>query len=188
MSSIVLYLIPPQELLSLGYGAPTSVYITLTAMEASMAVDLVWKGKRAILLPESTWFEFKPKLHKKLPTRWSLSVDKMGKDNVDTSNVIANAGAVLHGLDPVYGGVTFRSSAKPRQTFRVESLDAGLVSPGYVRNTWDFEAYDGKPARPEDGAAFNLHSNLYTTNYVVYYPWIAEDSTSRFRFAIRISH
>ncbi len=184
-SSIVLNLNPPSELISLGYGAPASVYITLTAMEASMAIDLTWEGKRAVFLPESSWFEFTPKLQGDLSNRWVLSVDKMGKENIDTSDVVAKAGAVLHGLDPVYGGMTFRSGSEPSQAFRVESLDAGLMSPGYVRNTWNFEAYDGSPARPQDGAAFNLHSNLYTTNYVVYYPWIQEDSTSRFRFIIR---
>ena len=62
---------------------------------------------------------------------------------VDTADVVTNGGAVLHGVDPNNGGGVFSSESS---WLRVESLDAGLVAPGYVRNTWDYAAYDDTPA------------------------------------------
>ena len=102
---------------------------------------------------------------------------------MDTADVVTNGGAVLHGLDPNHGGVVFSSESR---SLRVESLDAGLVAPGYVRNTWDYAAYDDSPADPRDGAAYNLHSNLYNTNYVLYYPWLQQDAVSTFRFELKL--
>ena len=66
------------------------------------------------------------------------------------------------------------------------SLDAGVVAPGSNSNPWNYTAYDnGNAVSPHDGAAFNLYSNLYDTNYVLWYPWKHEDHSSRFRFRFK---
>eukprot|EP00039_Didymoeca_costata_P002226 m.58377 g.58377 ORF g.58377 m.58377 type:complete len:810 (+) comp11178_c0_seq1:90-2519(+) len=187
-SSIVLQLEAPNTIRSLGYGGPVTVFVTFSVSKAKkgLEVELVWDEKAACFLPESSWFEFKPKLATTTESEWKLYVDKMGRENIDASDVVGNGGAVLHGVDPVNAGIAFKQINNPKEVskIRIESLDAGLVAPGYVRNTWDYKAYDSKPVSSFDGAAFNLHSNLYDTNYVVYYPWRKEESMSRFRFLV----
>ena len=73
-------------------------------------------------------------------------------------------------------------SNKDAETFSVRSVDAALVAPGANMNIWDWSVYNDSPPSPEDGAAFNLFNNLYTTNYILYYPWNTSDTHSRFRF------
>ena len=186
-ASVILQLKAPPASRALGYGPPDTVYLTITGVSSGLDIELVWENKVPCFLPESSWFEFHPSLSgaSEDTGEWKLLLDKMGKQNIDTADVVAKSGAVLHGIDPVNGGITFaKARSSPEISFRVQSLDSGLVSPGQVRNSWNFEAYDETPVTPYDGAAFNLHSNLYNTNYVVYYPWKEDDSTSRFRFFV----
>ena len=47
--------------------------------------------------------------------------------DMDTADVVAKSGAVLHGIDPVNGGITFaKARSSPEISFRVQSLDSGL--------------------------------------------------------------
>ena len=116
---------------------------------------------------------------------------------------MANGGAILHGIDPA-GAVSLRrraagtagAGAAPA-ALAVRSLDAALVAPGNVTSPWEWDAYQRPgtnsthPAavgcNPLDGFAFNLFNNLWSTNYILWYPWRAQDASSRFRFRFSLS-
>lgn len=143
---------------------------------------------------------------------WRLLVDKIGRQ-VDTADVVTHGGSAVHGIDP-NGGVTFAApgstttadrsttdghgfTAAGGLSLHVDSLDAGLIMPGAAGNVWNFTAFFTPPAventvnvhvgiapDPADGLSFNLMNNQYWTNYVLWYPWLAEDSVGRFRFRL----
>ena len=72
-------------------------------------------------------------------------------------------------------------------TLRITSVDAALVSPGGGSlNPWAWDRFNDAPPNPLDGAAFNLHNNLWSTNYILWYPWRAADANSRFRFHFEV--
>ena len=202
LSDIVLETIMPNGPSELGYGAPTKVWIKYSSTSTSgtgaevktktplMNVEVVWEGKRPSRLCESIWLEVRPDLPNSLPKnddgtqQWKLYVDKIGQ-RVDTADVVANGGGALHGIDP-NGGVSLVANGASSATagLYVSSLDAGLVAPGSNTNIWNYTAYDKVPVNPSDGFAFDLYSNLYATNYPMWYPWRKENGFSRFRFQL----
>ena len=184
--------------------------------ELHYSLDLAWATKSATRLPESTWLETRPVLppaaataqarHRR-PThsatsdddKWRLYVTKLGS-LVDTGDVVTNGGSALHGIDPDGPVVWSRASgqeavkeavaARPETatpSLRIVSLDAALIAPGNNTSPWEWDMYNAAPPDPRDGAAFNLANNLYTTNYILWYPWKATDATSRFRFRFDVS-
>ena len=197
VDSVILHLRLPSAVRNeLGYGAPATVWLNITTMSASqpdvpttseptgLHVELVWADKMAAMLPESSWLEFRPLLPSE--STWRLFVDKLGSI-IDTADVVNKGGAALHGVDP-NGGITWKEDPGSDSRISLRSLDAGLVAPGDNLNTWNFALFDFPSAKvdPRAGAAFNLHSNLYHTNYILYYPFLRNDSHSRFRFQFEI--
>eukprot|EP00041_Stephanoeca_diplocostata_P032029 m.1014457 g.1014457 ORF g.1014457 m.1014457 type:complete len:862 (+) comp24072_c0_seq8:282-2867(+) len=180
------------------YSTFGAVWVNLTAAsgEAGTAVtaEIVWEAKTPTRLPESTWVEFRPRLpppptatpdsngtQATTAASWRLTVDKLGAAT-DTADVVGNGGAAVHGMAPD-GAVTWQA---PHAQMAVYSLDAAIVAPGWNVNIWDWDAYAKTPVDPHDGAAVCLHNNLYTTNYILWYPWHQEDSLSRFRFRMEM--
>jgi hypothetical protein len=148
--------------------------------------ELSWRGKAPTRLPESAWLEVRPELSRH-PPGCTLNVDKLG-GAVDTADVVPDGGAYLHGSDPS-GGIAWMcgtGQSPPTAEARVRSLDAALVAPGSNTNLYRWDAYNSTPPNAQDGAAFNLLNNLYATNYILWYPWNAEDAQSRFRFEVTL--
>ena len=54
------------------------------------------------------------------------------------------------------------------------SLDAGLVSPGPAASNMDLYAFPGSPAAAGDGVAYSLWNNLWSVNYIFWYPFTPE--------------
>jgi hypothetical protein len=193
---IVIETAMPKDPKDLGYGPPTKVWFRYTFSASRMVdLELVWEGKRPTRLRESIWLEMRPDFDPSLA--WTLFVDKTGQ-KVNTSDVVKLGGAALHGMDPT-GGVVFQgspvapaalanstllTSPSRERALVVKSLDCGLVAPGSNFNIWNITAYDTVPVDARDGLAFDLYSNLYAVNYPMWYPWVAQDATSRFRFQI----
>merc|ERR1711957_258547 len=73
----------------------------------------------------------------------------------------------------------------------VQSLDAGLASPGgkvpsgLLRYGDDEPELD--PATVGGGWHFNLHNNLWNTNYPLWYPFVPEDEERGQVFRFRVS-
>ena len=108
--------------------------------------------------------EFRPAV---LDSGAALTIDKLGSA-VDPTHVLKNGSRTVHAAsDRDAGGVTFASASLRMQLL---SLDAGLVSPGSVKNM-DLYAFPGSTVRASDGVAFSLWNNLWSmsksaTSYV----------------------
>ena len=101
-------------------------------------------------------------------------------------------GSAMHGVDPD-GALEWSREPPPVAagepvgvSLRIQSLDAALVAPGVSTDPYEWDRYNDAAVDPLEGAAFNLHNNLYDTNYVLWYPWRAADSMSRFRFLVSV--
>ena len=81
-------------------------------------------------------------------------------------------------------GVLFTDGAS-RRRLRLISLDAGLVSPGPAADNMDLYAFPGVLPGPRDGVAFSLWNNLWSVNYVFWYPFAPADASFGYRFALR---
>ena len=66
---------------------------------------------------------------------------------------------------------------------KVRSLDAGLVDPG---SDMDLYVFPGSPPEPERGVAFNLWNNLWSVNYIFWYPFEDADRSFGVRFSVDI--
>lgn len=100
VDSVLVELAVPETLRDdLGYGAPESVWVNISASSASstmLSVDLAWTGKQPSRLLESIWLEFRPLL----PASSTLSVVKMGSE-IDASEVVEQVSYRFHALTGV---------------------------------------------------------------------------------------
>eukprot|EP01048_Picozoa_sp_COSAG05_P026357 COSAG05_NODE_7151_length_849_cov_1.249333_1_plen_104_part_10 len=92
----------PVPLLRHGYGAPTAVFLTISApqqAEELVRIEVAWVGKQPTRLYESLYFNIQPLLSV-LPdgsdSEWQLLVDKLGSE-VDTADVVTRGGSAVHG-------------------------------------------------------------------------------------------
>ena len=185
----------PIEPSHIGYGPPSKIWMIYTvpsslSSSSIINVEVVWEGKRPTRLRESIWLEVRPTLNTNKEKddeevheeeEWTLFIDKIGQQ-VNASDVVKQGGAALHGMDPS-GGVSLVEQ-KSGRSLSIVSLDCGLVAPGSNTNIWNITAFDKVAVNAQDGYSFDLYSNLYAVNYPMWYPWLKEDSTSRFRFKV----
>ena len=196
----------PQDLTE-EYGAPSSVFVELTAADSGLNLTLRWTNKTTTRLPESLWLEVRPAVDSEA----ELRVSKMGSSLIDPNDVVAN-GSSLHAADTEHG-VSFATSA---ERLRVLSWDAPLVATGTAGqelNLWHSPTQH-ENATASQGTAFNLFNNLWNTNCagdafsiccacrlaniasitvvadVYWYPWrngtaTEDDGTTTFRWSLR---
>jgi hypothetical protein len=126
---------------------------------------LNWFNKPAHRLPEASWFTFMPTVQN---GNWIL--DKMGHP-VNFRDVVIDGNRKLHAIQ---NGVSLDDNG---QKCIIESLDAPLVAPG-ERNLLNF---DNKLPDARDGVHFNLHNNVWGTNFMM---WFSEDMKFRFKMMI----
>ena len=193
-AKIVIKLALPQEPRQLGYGAPATVFLSVSQLPASegmVDMEVVWASKPPSRLYEGIYFDMRPRLRRRAHSNsaegdssWTLFVDKLGS-RVDVSDVVRNGGSAVHGMDPG-GGVSFVSHTHP--SLHVWSRDAALVLPAQAGTVMNFSVFYDTPVDPTDGVSFNLYNNVYWTNYVLWYPWLQDrDSLSRFRFRLSVT-
>ncbi len=147
-------------------GAPRKLTIEYAFREQHIDIRLQWFGKQACRLPEAAWFSFKPMVT--TPENWTM--DKMGQA-ISPLDVVRHGGRTLHAIGR---GVEIRDASG---YLAIDSLDAPLVAPGAPR-LLHFE--DSQPSL-QDGMHFNLHNNLWGTNFPM---WFEEDAL--FRFTLRL--
>eukprot|EP01116_Phalansterium_solitarium_P008699 TRINITY_DN22658_c0_g1_i1.p1 TRINITY_DN22658_c0_g1~~TRINITY_DN22658_c0_g1_i1.p1 ORF type:complete len:757 (+),score=184.44 TRINITY_DN22658_c0_g1_i1:92-2362(+) len=166
--------------LSAQYGAPRDVWLLLAVQHASIEITLLWFNKTATRLPESLWLTFNPILDRS-PDRWVYAwrVFKLGQ-SISPINVANNGSKHLHGFD---SGVAYNPDGRENYgpPLFIDSVDAGVVAPG------GDQLLNFTNAEPDmnRGMSFNLFNNLYGTNYIMWYPFHPEDSSSQFRFRLR---
>jgi len=151
------------------YGAPRELEIAYSFYhsDGAIEVELNWFGKDANRLPEASWFSFGLAVDN--PNLWRM--DKLGMP-ISPLHVVKNGNRNLHavGTGVVYEGTD--------GAVALESLDAALAAPGARR----LLQFDHSFASLSQGWHFNLHNNIWGTNFPM---WYGEDA--KFRFRLRLN-
>lgn len=150
------------------HGAPQrlSILYTFQRSASQIEVQLAWQGKQACRLPEASWFSFSPLVDN--PNIWEM--DKLGR-RISPLSVVKNGNRNMHG---VQSGLYY---AGADGTAVIETLDAPIVCPGERR----ILQFDNSFAPLEKGFHFNLHNNVWGTNFVM---WFEDDMKYRFRLTL----
>lgn len=194
-------------------GAPSTVIIAVNVSSSSsggssiVTWDVLQVDKTATRLPEASFFSFVPDVQ---PDGWSLSV--LGS-TMDPTDVLAARGVYggsphLRGVESVsYSsrlpestplesangesargggeakGAAAAVSTSTSKSFTLSSLDVPIVSTGGASPfvTPRTEAPDMKK-----GVHFNIHQNIWNTNYVLWYPFDGVEKDIRSRFSLDI--
>lgn len=150
------------------FGAPRVAWLELTLPrdEPVIHFDLQWFEKPASRLPEAAWFSISPIVRS--PQFWRM--DKLG-EWISPAEVIRDGNRHLHAVG---AGVRY-SDTHTRLT--IEPLDSTLVAPGKP-SLLDF---NNRQPNLRLGWQFNLHNNLWGTNFPLWY-----EDNARFRFVFRL--
>lgn len=150
------------------YGAPKELEL-LYGFESDGGIDvsLQWFGKEANRLPEASWFSCALKVDN--PNLWMM--DKIGLP-VSSLRVVKDGNRNLHALDR---GVSYEGA--DGRAF-IETLDSALAAPGQKR----LLQFDNSFVSLDKGWHFNLHNNIWGTNFPM---WYGEDAKFRFRLSLQ---
>lgn len=151
------------------FGAPrilTLIY-TFHKQEPKMDVELQWMNKNACRLPEASWFSFAPLVDN--PNQWKM--DKLG-DRISPLFVVKDGNRNMHGVNT---GIYYDGA---EGSAVIETLDAPLVCPGERR----LLQFDNSYAPLDGGFHFNLHNNVWGTNFMM---WFEDDMKFRFRLTLQ---
>jgi len=139
----------------------------------SINVTFSWWKKTPTRLPESHWFTFNPMVA--TPQNWKM--DKLG-GLVSPLEVVLNGSLNLHGINPLSGIFYTGSDGQ----VILKSLDIPIVSPGVPNALPSFTVPD-----LEKGFHYLLTANIWGTNWPEWYPFVAGDENSQFRFETVLS-
>ena len=146
------------------YGAPAQIYTKYRFFHNTrrIEIDFLWFAKQASRIPEASWisFECTP------GDQRSWFLDKMGTE-ISPFDVVNRGNRALHAVQT---GIFYKGKDGP---LKLQSLDAPLVSPGRPR----ILEFDTSQPDLEEGFHFNLHNNLWGTNFPM---WYEDDGFFRF--------
>ncbi|WP_374009140.1 DUF5054 domain-containing protein [Leifsonia sp. LS-T14] len=148
-------------------GAPREVQITYVFDRSAptISVQLRLIDKDGYRLPEASWFRISPLVDH--PNRWAPR--KLGM-LVDPNRVVRNGNRTMHAVD----AIEYRNGSKQAQ---LVSVDAPLVALGRPR----LLEFDNTFNNLDDGFYFNLHNNVWGTNFRM---WFDEDATYEFHLSL----
>lgn len=151
------------------YGPPRklSILYTFYRSEPRIEIELHAMDKSACRLPESGWFSFSPLTDS--PHQWKM--DKLG-EKISPLFVVKDGNRNMHGVD---SGLFYEG---PEGSMVIETMDAPIVCPGEQR----LLQFDNTFARLDGGFHFNLHNNVWGTNFAM---WFEEDMKYRFRLTLK---
>ena len=154
------------------YGAPQSLWLeVMINNDTQLNLTLYIVNKTATRLPESLSLYFDPAV--KDDSR--MFVTKLGS-LVDVDSVVKNGSQHLHSSQTV----TYTNPSNTKQIV-IESLDTSVLCVGIPN------PFPTPPSHPveDDGFAFNIFNNIWGTNYIMWYPYIEEDKSSKYRFTMK---
>ncbi|NOU91249.1 DUF5054 domain-containing protein [Paenibacillus sp. LMG 31460] len=151
------------------YGAPGKLSVTYSfhRREPIIDIELQWTNKRACRLPEASWYSLAPLVNN--PNLWLM--DKLG-ERISPLFVVKDGNRNMHGVNTglYYEGADGKAV--------IETLDAPLVCPGEPR----LLQFDNTYAPLDGGFHFNLHNNVWGTNFMM---WFEDDMKFRFRLMLQ---
>lgn len=160
------------------YGAPAQVWLEVTLpdetldpqRDTTINITVYLVNKTATRLPESLSVAFQP--NPQAVDVNSLSISKLGQ-YVGVLDIVKNGSKHVHCADD--GGVAYGQPG-----FKVVAWDTNLVSVGGANVL-------PVPMETPDlmgGFSFNIFNNLWNTNYIMWYPFLEEDKSSKYRFTL----
>ena len=187
------------------YGGPEKVWIQVNIYFSTKLVDpildlsfeVIWVNKTATRLAEATMFSFTPPLQEFISSRpWQDRLYKVYDYNPvypDDSypesifSVVENGSFYQHAVEQV---ILVQEGESMTIKLGLVSPDVPLVcpildtyeqqfktpTPFPYMNRWNLDSYSLK------GFAFNLHNNIWNTNYPLWYPFTEEDKNFKARF------
>lgn len=154
------------------YGAPQSVWLqVMINSDTQLNLTLYVVNKTATRLPESLSLFFDPPVKPDA----KMYVTKLGS-LVDVDSVVHNGSQHLHSSQTVSYG--FPGNANQMM---FESLDTSVLCVGFPN---PFPTPINPPVI-DDGFSFNIFNNIWGTNYIMWYPYKAEDKSSKYRFTMK---
>ena len=174
------------------YGAPSEIWITIQLIKEkgptpviTLHYDMVIVGKNPTRLPEAMMFSFYPNP----PVNSSGWTGYYSKINNDGSTEI-NAGSVVKNGSQYQHAVQYAKLYATRgvgYSVKMNSTHVPLVCPitGDGRSPTPFPSpLDPIPQGKVTGIAFNIHNNIWNTNYPLYYPYMEDDGNFRAKFSV----
>jgi Domain of unknown function (DUF5054) len=155
------------------YGAPASAWVQVAVPPggSDVNVDFQWFDKTTTRLPESLWMAFRPIA----PNADGWRFQTLGELLPVTTTVVNGS----RHLGAVWGGLSY---CDPGGELFVESRDATVVSPGLP----SLVDYNNQAVEPREGMFVDLATNVWNTNWPLWYPWLPGDENSRFRFTLHL--
>ncbi|CAF2141551.1 unnamed protein product [Rotaria magnacalcarata] len=159
------------------YGGFSEIWLTY-AFTDETTLELEWLGlnKTATRLAEASMLKFL------LPMQPSCSLIQYDT-KVDVQQAAGKTSYYQRGVDSFSCQTSL--SSKCFATLHVKSYDAPIACPvlhGKEPTALPFPAPGSSP--PLDGMAYNLHNNVWDTNYIYWYPLVSGDESWRARFLI----
>ena len=170
------------------YGSPEIVLLNYTFMSTNASqftVDVIWFNKTATRLGEATMLSFYPAATKGAANCFVYQFDKL----VPVADSITNGSIYQRGGDGF--GCNF-TSTQCSAWMSVESLDVPLVcpilDPPQQPTPFPFPAH-AEQKYVQVGMGFNLHNNIWNTNYPLWYPFEdgVGDENFKARFVVKLA-
>ena len=192
------------------YGSPETVWIKVTprviAKTNTIIIDyeVTWMNKTATRLPEATMFSFRPCVQDSANNYWNGQLYKLTQNEndrsiaIDVMSVLQNGSQYQHAVESV--GLFEQNAKLANVSVHLYSLDVPLVCPIFDDSMNNYEGPPTptpfpsclKPLQKESllGFAFNIHNNVWNTNYPLWYPFAKNDENfkSRYRLAITVDN
>ena len=159
------------------YGAPEEIWLnyTFTSLVYTIELDVIWYNKRPTRLAEATMLRFTP-LNKNGDLE--CSVHQFGQE-VSVVDLMLNGSVYQRAGD----GFTcnFTGSTCPAYV-KVTSRDVPLLCPIFKSSGPTPFPYPFQIAEKyvQTGMAFNLHNNIWNTNYPLWYPFTEGEGDENF--------
>ena len=154
------------------YGGSQAVWTQLSVpksgRESELNLTVYFVNKTSTRLPESISLLFNPIVS----NTSSMTISKLGED-ISVLDVIKNGSKHLHASD---FGVSYSGG------LRFTSWDTSLV---YIGKPNPFPVPMEQPDVNE-GFSFSFYNNIWGTNYIMWYPYLAEDASSKYRFRMSL--
>ncbi|CAH1791040.1 unnamed protein product [Owenia fusiformis] len=179
--TFLLHLIAKETEMYTYYGAPKEIWQTYTISPEGVDITLELFGKTSTRMPEASFVEFVNDGDES-SCHWDMV--KIGRP-VSFYNVMKNGSQYQH----VVEGLLYKDGVN--RQFSLKSPDVPLISP-IVYTSMPTPTYGPTPfpvplgqiTRGEcvAGIGYNIHNNVWSTNYVLWYPLVDEDKDMRYRY------
>ena len=181
------------------YGAPQIVWLKISITIAAnpsaclnVSLEITWINKTATRLAESTMLSFFPLLQSQTSV-WKGWVRKISDSTaIDITSVVTNGSQYQHAAQSVmFQETVLAGSPVLNGTVAIYwSPDIPLICPivsDYNTPTPFPAPLNSITASKLHGVAFNLHNNIWNTNYPLWYPFTDDDSDVDFKARFSVS-